>query len=231
MDPAAWTRRVIRMPSQAPATNQRRDTYRLELLPGQDRVTLDAAFQGFEDVYRRLAYVALEPREQNLQLKESLENLGNAQVDRAEVLQAADLRKPLGWHVEARLDRAAGRHRRVDPFPLTPTALELPEQLEAARREPIVLPYRLERRAESRFLLPPGYAWSGQGSYSRSNAFGSVTLKVEQTTTPQGPELAATLEIRTEVADAAASLWPTFKEYLGWLREAANTSILLEKIP
>ncbi|WP_306602085.1 hypothetical protein [Geothrix sp. 21YS21S-2] len=231
IETAGWTSRFVDLPSQASSTNQRRDTYRLELLPDQDRFTLEADFLGNDDYNGKWAFMNLEPREQDRKLREQLEGRLDTLIDKAQVLNATDPRKPIQWKAEGRIDRAVGRHRRVDPFPMTPYALSVPDALPETRSEWIVLPYQLERLAVSRFLLPPGYAWKGAPPYQRSNEFGSVSLTAELVEGPGGPEGVATLQVKVVKAMANPGRWSAFKDFLGWIREAGSTQLILERKP
>ncbi|BDU71643.1 hypothetical protein [Mesoterricola silvestris] len=231
IDTATWTGRFVDLPSQAPSTNRRRDTYRLELLPDQDRFTLEADFRGYDDYRWKWTFMNLEPREQDRKLREQLEVRLDTIVDKAQVLHATDPRTPIQWTAEGRIDRAVGRHRRVDPFPMTPYALPLPDALSETRSDSIILPYLLEREAVSRFRLPPGYGWKGAPPYRRSNEFGSVSLLAERVDGPDGPEGVATLKVQVVKAMAGPGRWAAFKEFLGWIREAGSTQLILEKNP
>ena len=179
----------------------------------------------------KAAYLDLEPREQNRRLQENLEDQFGAQVDQADLLNATDPRKPLAWKVVGRLDRAAGRHREVAPFPLTPCALDLPETLSEVRKDYIVLPYLLSRRAVCQFLVPPGYTWGGLAPFERSNAFGSVTFKAEWVAGAAGPVLKAVLTVTVTTALAPATAWGAFTDFISWIREASATHLLLERKP
>jgi hypothetical protein len=231
VDSSTWHGKVEGIQSQPPSTNVRQDVYRLELLPDLDKVMLETTFRGYDDYAERWACVALEPKEQDRKLRDFFEGRFGAVVDRVQVLNAADIRKPIQWQVEARLDRAAGRRRRVDPFPLTPYALSASLDLPETRTDAIVVPYLMERHAVSRFRLPPGYRFTGLEPYARSNEFGSVTLKAQLATASVDPEVEATLDVNVVLPIAGGTHWAAFREFLGWIREAGTTSLILERKP
>jgi len=231
IDTTTWTSRFTDLPFQAASTNRRRDTYRLELLPDQDRFTMEADFRGYDDYRWKVRFMNLEPREQDRKLREQLEVRLDTLVDKAQVLHATDPRTPIQWKASGRIDRAMGRHRRVDPFPMTPDALPVPDALSETRSDYIVLSYCLEREAVSRFRLPEGYGWKGTPPYLRSNEFGSVSLTAVREDGPDGPEGVATLQVKVVGAVANPGRWKAFKEFLGWIREAGSAQLILERNP
>jgi hypothetical protein len=231
IDLAHGTHAFPEIPVQPAGTNCRHDSYRLELHPDRDQVSLETVLGGYDELLFRRSLLERDAKSQNRWLKGTFERQDGVLVDHAEVTNLLDKRRPLTLQVSASIDRPVGRLRQVDPFPLTPLALEIPGDLDERRVEDIVLPYLRERRAESRFRVPPGYRWAGMKPFRESNPFGSVAMEAELVQGAEGPEVFATLVVTVDKPFAGPGTWNQFKTFLGWLEEAGQLPLTLERLP
>lgn len=227
---AGWTGHAQSLPVQAMAANRRSYDYQLELGEEGDHFRMDCSVAGVQEEDERSRYFALDAAAQDKAYRERLEEeRKGVQLEKASVLNGADLSKPIAFHAEGRIEREEGRRRTVDPFPLTPMAHWVPEHLEESRQEPIVLPCAGIHSAHASFRIPEGWAFGGAPAYEQSNSFGTVSWKVAKETRTDGEYCVVDLRVETARAAAAASDYAAFKDFLGWIREASGRTLVLEK--
>lgn len=229
-DSTTWTASTILLPTQNAAMNQRRSDYALDIAEEEDRFTATIRFSGLQEVQQRRRYMALEPKEQNRLLKERLEkDSPRISLAKAEVLNAIDPGKGMNLAIEGRIERDSGRRREVEPFPMDPWALWVPDRLEPTRTELIALPHALVQTATSRFTVPKGWTLGRVEPFSERNSFGSVTWELAREAKEGGE--ACTVQLKVEVVRtiAVASEYPALRAFLGWVREASGRTLVLER--
>lgn len=230
VDTATWTPRVITLPLAGPLASRREETYRLEILPDEDVVAMEAKFSGSEEQAERGRFFRLEGPEQDRWLRESLEEEFEAfRVESARVENATDPAKDLAWKVRGRFERDTRRTRTVDPFPLSRMPLAIPEELPLDRKELILLPQALTRVVQSSFRIPAGFTWVPADPFLRHNAFGDVSFRAERSGTAEGAEVRAILAVQVQLPVAGPDRWKDLLDFLGWVREAYETTLVLER--
>lgn len=230
VDTATWKARQITVPIQPALFNQRRYTTTLDLQEDEDLFTLKAEFAGFPEFSERRQFLALEASEQQRKLKERMEGISRAYaVTKAEVFNVTSAKEDFGWRVEGRIERPAGRRREVLPFPGVGSAIAIPSEFPPERTENIVLPYPRVQLAKCTFKIPKGYALAPVQPFQQRNGFGRVAWTAS--TKDEGGVQTVTVVMRVdlEVAMARPTGYPTFKEFLGWVREAGDRILILEK--
>ena len=229
-DSVTWKATNFMVPAQDPMNNQRRSEYSLDLAEDEDRFSSTIHFSGQQDIQQRRRYMALETKEQNRLLKERLEkDWPRVALSKAEVLNAVDPRTDVKLRLEGRIERDSGRRREVEPFPLDPWALWVPDQLETNRTELIVLPYGLVQSAVSKLRVPKGYVLGRVEPFVRQNGYGSVAWELLRETKDGTEACTVSLKVEVKRTIAPASDYASFKEFLGWIREACGRTLVLER--
>ena len=173
--------------------------------------------------------MALEPKEQARTLKEDLEeDLKGATITRTEVVGTHDAKLNVGWQAEGRLEVEGSRRRTLRPFPAMPRAVPIPSALAERRTLPIVMPYSRMQVARSRVQLPPGYRLSRSEPMDRANDVGSVSFSAKEAE----PGIAeASMKVELKAVFLPAEKYQDVKDYLAWVRDAANRTLTLERSP
>jgi hypothetical protein len=235
VDPRTWKSKAVTMPIQAPAFNQRNYAYTLDLLEDEDAFTVETRFAGYPEYRERREHLGREASEQRRHLKEELESLSRSySVTRTEVKDVAGPRGSFGWKAEGRIERPAGRHRVVLPFPGMMSPVGIPDTFPQARHEKIVLPYARVHVATCTFKVPDGYAVPTLEPQERRNEFGRVYwgpgTPAGSGTGSAGRTVTILLRVDLDLVVAGPSAYPRLKEYLGWVKEAWERSLTLEKL-
>lgn len=230
IDPATWGHSQLQFPSQPAVFNQRRWIYRVEMGEEEDRFKLKALFSGYPEYAERRDYLALDLAGQSKKLKEDFsERLKEAEITRAEVLNAQNPDANLEWVVEGRREQDSGRRRTVSPFPGMPSPVWIPPSLPAQRKDPIVIPYQRIVLAESVITLPQGFRHGTFTPLVKSNPFGVVRWSAEATEAEGKPALKVSLRVESHGLFFPASEYGAFKEFLGWVDDARSRTLILEK--
>lgn len=230
VDATAWTARAVSIPIQPAVFNQRRYTVALDLQEDEDLFTLQGDFAGFPEWNERLQFRRLEPTERQRTLKERLEGISKAYtIGKAEVFNTGNPKENVGWRVEGRIERAPGRRREVLPFPGVPSALEIPADLPAERKENIVLPYARVLLAKSTFKVPKGYVLAPVQPFQQRNGYGRVAWSPEVKEEGGVQTVTVVMRVDVDVAMGRPTSYGLFKEFLGWIREAGQRTLVLEK--
>ena len=230
LDPATWKAKTLTMPLQPALFNQRRFTYTLDLQEDEDLFTLQSTFSGYPEYSERQRYLRLEASEQQRHLTERMEEISRSySVTKAEVVNVANPKEDFGWKVQGRIERPASRRREVLPFPGMSTPIAIPSEFPPVRRENIILPYARIHLAKSTFKLPKGYALPPVAPIDHRNDFGRVVWVAE--TKGEGADRSVTVAYRVdlELTVASPSAYGQFKEFMGWVREASDRTLILEK--
>jgi len=137
--------------------------------------------------------------------------------------------KPLRWAVKGNLELEGERRLNVRPFPGMTSPLYLPDVWPERRSEKIVLPYRKIHRAKSTFKVPKGYVVRTATVLDERNLFGTVQWK--QSSKPLGAdtEVVVEMEVQVKVLSAGSEDYALFRDYMGWITEAMNRTVLVEK--
>ena len=229
-DSTTWKATTFLVPAQEAAFNQRRSEYTLVIDEEEDRFSSTIQFSGLQEIQQRRRYMALEPKEQNRLLKERLEkDSPRVALAKAEVFNATDPRKDVSFKLEGRIERDSGRRREVDPFPMDPWALWVPDRLEPTREELIVLPHALVQSAVTQFQVPKGYTLGKVEPYDQRNQFGSVTWNLTREPKDGGEACTVTLKVEVQRTIMPANEYASFKTFLGWIREASGRTLILER--
>ena len=205
--------------------------YEFELELGDvETIHLRAAFTGLPDYEVRRAYGFLPGEERGRALKEKLEKAqGDFTVTLAEVAHATEIRQPTALKAEGSCPLEEGRSRSFKPFPGLADPLVLPAAWPAQRSYPIVLPFRHEFTAVSRFRIPAGWKLRDEPDFARENLFGKVTWQVRP---GAGPDLVAevtyTLTVKTPLAPETADR--PLRDFLGWMEAATRRTLALERL-
>lgn len=229
-DTTTWAASTILVPVQEAKVNQRHSSTTLELAEDEDRFTSTVRFSGIQEIQQRRRYMAYEPKEQNRLLKEQVEkDSPRFSLTKAEVRDATNPRKDLNFHLEGRIERESGRRREVEPFPMDPWPLWVPDRLDANRTELIALPHALVHSATSRFTVPKGYSLGKVEPIGQSNAFGSVSWELAREAKDGGESCTVSLRVEVVRTIASAGEYEAFRTFLGWVREACGRTLVLER--
>jgi len=141
----------------------------------------------------------------------------------------ADLSKPFEVRAGGGWRAGKGRQLRVDPAPGLEPFLKLLAPLLEPRKDPFWFGPPRSRRVETRIQLPEGYRAVPRLPFSRENALGSVVWTLDPE--PGGRAVRVVVEwvLKKGAAPAAASR--EVRKFLGWVQEAADRRVLLEKNP
>lgn len=225
-----WTCADLRVPVQAAAVNQRSFDCTVTVGEEEDRFQVAAAFKGWPEYSERWQFAAQEVKEQNRILKDRFEKaLKGAAIEKAEVLHAQDPTQNVAWVVEGTQTSRGGRRRQVDPFPGIGPALWIPGSFPPERTENILIPYLRVQTMTSRIQVPKGFKVGTWAPVKHANLFGTVDWTA--TPKPKGDLTEITVVCRVEVSriSSRASGYAALKEFLGWVQEATNQTLLLEK--
>lgn len=230
VDAASWTAKQAAIPFPPAVFNQRRYTVALDLQEDEDLFTLKADFAGYPEWSERRRYLRLETGEQQRTLKERMEEISKAYtVGKAEVFNVENPKENFGWRVEGRIERAPGRRREVLPFPGVASVLEIPAELPAERTENIVLPYPRVFLAKSTFKVPKGWVLPPLQSFQQRNGFGRVAWVPEVKEEGGVQTVSVVMRVDVEVAMGRPNYYGLFKDFLGWIREAGQRTLVLER--
>jgi len=229
LDGSTWELKPERVPSQPASFNHSFYLFRLAFAEGEERVELKAGFSGFPELVERHRYLALSQTEADRTLKERMEKaIKDATVTRAVVLDALNPDKNVQFEVEAKLDLPGGTLT-LDPFPGLPAPLWLPSVWPEPRTVPIAMDYLRNHGAVCDFTVPPGYALLPVPALDKENGFGRVTFRVSQK--QEGTATQVQVRFQTQLLSPAtpASAERELREYLGWVKEAYHTKLILER--
>ena len=230
-DSSTWKATVFTVPVQEPKLNQQRSEYTLEIGEEEDQFSVKADYSGLPEWAERRRYLPLEQKEQNRLLKERLEkHSGKPSILSAEVAHATDPLNNLSWKATGKIERESERRRTVVPFPVDWWPLWIPDRLDPARQELIVLPYAMIHSGKSEFRIPAGYRLGEVRAISQKNGFGSVSWRLSRT--PKDGSESCTVELKVEIASPIASAqgYTDFKAFLEWVREACGRTLILERV-
>lgn len=231
IDTTEWQGQFMLIGHQASTFNLAKYAYRLEILGDQDRFKLDVTLSGYPEYSERIKFMALEPASQSMKLRERLELLSkDVVVTRAEVSNATSPRENLKWAVEGRKDRVPGRRMEIEPFPLMPSPLTIPNTWPETREEMIVFPYKQLHLAVCDIRIPKGYRWSGETFPTHANTFGLVGWKLETVTEGDGELLRVILRVEVKQSVAPPSKYAELKEFVGWVEAACRQTLLLDRL-
>lgn len=227
INPKDWAASLITIPAQPISINERK--YSVEVIPGDsaDRFTLKASFKGYPEYVERARYSDFEQREQNNRLKEYLEEWHKSgTIAKTEVKGTQDSKQLVSWSAEGSIEREEARQREVQPFPGIPTALYIPDEWPEARRDLIHIPFHVTQENTSIIHIPEGWTWNGAEPYRYENHFGLVFWNAEK----QGNNtIKVVLRIEVDNHLTPASSYTALKTYLGWIKEASNRVVILQK--
>jgi len=230
VDPAGWKAKVVKVPIQPSAFNQRRYTYTLDLQEDEDVFTLQSSFSGFPEYRERRQYLALEPTEQQRLLKETLESISRSYaITKTEIFNVANPKEDFGWKAEGRIERPAGRRREVLPFPGMASPIWIPSEYPPTRTEKIILPYARIHLAKCTFKIPKGYVLPPITALNQRNSFGRVAWMAETKGEGDDRTVSVVMRVDVELVVAGAAAYEQFKEFMGWIREASDRTLILEK--
>jgi len=104
----------------------------------------------------------------------------------------------------------------------------MPDAWPEQRRARIVLPYRSVFKAACEVKAPKGYRIPRQMGSDQGNLFGRVSW----TFVPSDSETEARilLEMNLRSLGAGPENYEAFKAYMGWIQEALNRTVILEKV-
>jgi hypothetical protein len=230
VDSQAWTHAWKTIPVDVPEANGQSFSYTIGVGEDSDTFSATAGFKGFPEFLLRRRYLADEPAEQARKLKELFQSgRKSLSVAKAEVRNAAVPGAPVGWLVEGSLEAESGRRREVDPFPGLAAPLYVPEEFPATRSENIHLRNLGTFEATSTVKVPKGFKALIPTSLSNENLFGSVSRTVAVHEGPEGEVLTLKLKVTTTRIQASPVQYREFQAFLGWMREAVGTLLVLER--
>lgn len=225
-----WTAEKTMIMAQPETNNLQEFNYGLSLSPEQLGFQLQASFTGQPAFARRSDVYREEPKERDRSLKESFEGrLKGWAITEAKLEEAVNPRKPLLWTVKGNLEQEGERRMKVWPFPGMGSPLYLPDVWPERRSEKIVLPYRKIHRAKSTLKVPKGYVVRAVSPMDERNLFGTVQWKQTTKALESGTEVSVEMEVQVKVLSASSEDYALFREYMGWINEAMNRTVLVEK--
>lgn len=227
-DSKSWKPSLELLGAKPFTSNRRSYAFSLHLEDDSDRFDLQAQFGGYPEYAERYRYLPLEPKEQSRVLKEQFEkNRKSLTISRAEVKDATVPFRPVSWVISGSLERESGRRREVEPFPGMTWPLWVPDQLDATRTTSIVLPYLFTHAAVSSFEVPKGYRFDPPAELFHQNEFGTVLWASDYD--PQTRKVTVRLDAHVVSLNLGASHWSAFREFLGWIQEACQRTVVLAK--
>lgn len=222
-----WAPKFTNVTVHPREVNRREFEYRLTITPEEEQITLNASFHGAYALRERESFMEIDPQAQAKALRDHFEELSkDLVIQKALVADLMDPKKAPRWQAVATIERELGRRAEVQPFPLMPWPLYIPDQFDLIRFEPISLPFLSTHKATTRFKIPAGYKFLPGDPIKQENDFGRVEWRAEMT--PDGEALVA-MECTVETTSARTSDYRAFKIYLGWIQEACQRQIVLEK--
>jgi hypothetical protein len=228
LGPGFWGTRVVKIPFQSGEQNLHTTNILIRVNPEREDISIASTSTGMDEWRERDRWWDLLPEERNHRLKESLAQLDRSiQVERAAV--GGMTKSPAEWSAEASRERDASRHLEVQPFPLVRPPLELPGDLPSQRKEPILLPWVGTREIKSVITLPAGYRLGDLSEFNRSNAFGDVAWTMTPSRGKVPAKVLVSYRVATKQLISDPAAYPQFKEFLSWVRETFERTLVLSR--
>jgi len=226
VDPKTRSGVFFTWPVQPATLNRSAYTYELGLQDDGLNVKLEASFGGYFDQAARRHFIGKDPVEQKKVLKEGIDgSQRSVDVKRVDVINAQSVRKDLTLKVEASQELEAGRRRTFNPFPLMNSPITMPSSWPETRTDFIFAPCAFTWLATSQFQVPKGSSLQAVDPLEQENAFGRVIWRTET----QGDQVKVILRVDLNEPIATPQYYPLFREFMGWVNEAYQRSLTLEK--
>lgn len=230
VDSASWSAKPFALPTQSPDLNTQTYEYKLRCEEERIRFDLKAAFTGQPAFTRRVDAYREEPKERNRDLKEDFEKrLNTWTIAEARSENVPDPAKPLTWTLSGQKEWEEGRRTELNPFPGMPNPYYLPDVWPEPRKARIVMPFLKVHKATSTVIVPKGYRVRPANPLNETNLFGQVKWKLNTQPTPEGTQATVELEVVGQTMSAPAEDYKPFKDYMGWIAEAMNRVLIVEK--